>query len=351
MFDSESYPGEGNEDGFTMYTKAFFIIVCALAALAAAQARAETISFSGYEWETTGEEGAATFEVTGDGLVITPAVGNRQVGLATLIPHEDISVRAQVRFLGVPSNSWYWLGLWARWVEGGGNYFGGINRNPSSEIDYVEVAWDIPGGGKIAVYGANPYALPREREVILELDVIEDQMHFAACSVDPLPCGEASLTDSQATAGEALGLYFNASSNLVPVVIRWIEIERRVDIDIRPGSDSNPIRRSGRGNLPVAILGSETFDAMNVDGTTLAFGPDAAGPSHDLTKPGLFEDHLRDVNGDGFTDLVSHYRTQETGISRDDAEACITGDLLDGTPFEGCDTIRVVARRSPRSRR
>ena len=97
--------------------------------------------------------------------------------------------------------------------------------------------------------------------------------------------------------------------------------------------------------IPVVILGSDTFDVADVDVTTLAFGPDAAAHSHDLTKPGLFEGHLRDVNDDGFTDLVSHYRTQETGISPDDAEACITGDLLDGTPFEGCDTIRVVTGR------
>jgi hypothetical protein len=123
-----------------------------------------------------------------------------------------------------------------------------------------------------------------------------------------------------------------------------------VVIDIKPGSDSNPIHPSGRGNLPVAILGSESFDAMNVDVTTLTFGPGAAAPSHDLTKPGAFADHLRDVNADGFTDLVSHYRTQETDISRDDAEACITGDLLDSTPFEGCDAITVVTGRSPRSR-
>ena len=79
--------------------------------------------------------------------------------------------------------------------------------------------------------------------------------------------------------------------------------------------------------------------------TTLAFGPNAAAPAHDLTKPGLFEDHLRDVNGDGFTDLVSHYRTEDTGIAANDAEACITGDLLDGTPFKGCDTIAVVTGR------
>jgi hypothetical protein len=117
----------------------------------------------------------------------------------------------------------------------------------------------------------------------------------------------------------------------------------QVVIDIKPGSDSNPIHRSGRGNLPVAILGSDIFDVTDVDVTTLALGPNAATPSHDLTKPGLFEDHLRDVNGDGYTDLVSHYRTQETGISPDDAEACITGDLLDGISLEGCDAIREIS--------
>ena len=123
-----------------------------------------------------------------------------------------------------------------------------------------------------------------------------------------------------------------------------------INIDIRPGSDVNPINQSGRGNLPLAVLGSEVFDVTDVDVTTLAFGPDGAATSHDLTKPGLFEDHLRDVNGDGFTDLVSHYRTQETGISPGDEEACITGDLWDGTPFEGCDVIRTLpgGRRSRR---
>ena len=94
-----------------------------------------------------------------------------------------------------------------------------------------------------------------------------------------------------------------------------------INIDIRPGSDANPINLSGRGNLPLAVLGSEVFDVTDVDVTTLAFGPDGAATSHDLTKPGLFEDHLRDVNDDGFTDLVSHHRTKETGISPGDAEA------------------------------
>jgi len=115
-----------------------------------------------------------------------------------------------------------------------------------------------------------------------------------------------------------------------------------VTVDIKPGSDSNPIQRSGRGNLPVAILGSDTFDAMDVDVTTLALGPDAAAPSHDLTKPGVFEGHLQDVNGDGYTDLVSHYRIQNTGIASGDTNACLTATMLGGTQFEACDACRAV---------
>jgi hypothetical protein len=106
-----------------------------------------------------------------------------------------------------------------------------------------------------------------------------------------------------------------------------------ISIAIKLGNTHNPINPLGRGVVPVAILGSDTFDVTDVDASTLAFGSAGAPLAH-RNGP-----HSKDANHDGFTDLLAHFLTEEAGIAPGDEEACVTGELLDGTAFEGCDAI------------
>ena len=117
-----------------------------------------------------------------------------------------------------------------------------------------------------------------------------------------------------------------------------------VPIDIRPGSEINPVNPFSNGLIPVAILGKAAFDAGGVDPDTLAFGPDQAAPLHAQGH------HLDDINDDGFADLVAHFRTAETGIAFDAIDACLSGETLEGTAFEGCDDVSVKRRKAESTR-
>jgi hypothetical protein len=117
--------------------------------------------------------------------------------------------------------------------------------------------------------------------------------------------------------------------------------EMEIAIDVKPGDAENEVLAEPRLPFEVAILGSESLDVHDVDVATLAFGPGGAEPALDLTDPYLYSLALRDVNGDGETDLVAPFPFGVTGLPLGESEACLTGEV-DGIPFAGCDTLVAV---------
>jgi len=106
-----------------------------------------------------------------------------------------------------------------------------------------------------------------------------------------------------------------------------------IEIDIKPGSDPNSINPNSNGVIPVAILTTDEFDATTVDPDTVLFGPSEAAPVHCV---------FVGVDNDGDTDMLLHFRTQETGIGEGDTEATLTGKTIDGTDIIGTDSVRIV---------
>ena len=114
-----------------------------------------------------------------------------------------------------------------------------------------------------------------------------------------------------------------------------------ISVDIKPGSDPNSINLCSNGAVPVAILGSDTFNVSNVNTDTLRFAEAA------VKVVGKKDPHTlcsyEDVSGDYIDDLVCHYVTTDiAGVNGESSTATVNGELLDGTPIQGTDGVNIV---------
>ncbi len=111
-----------------------------------------------------------------------------------------------------------------------------------------------------------------------------------------------------------------------------------VDLDIKPGSDRNPVNLKSKGKLPVVLFGNEELDVSMIDlGTLLLNGVGLT----EKNNGDLFAS-LEDEDGDGILDLVMHFGMQDLGIEAGMDELLFSGSFLDGGAFEGSDIISIV---------
>lgn len=124
------------------------------------------------------------------------------------------------------------------------------------------------------------------------------------------------------------GVYINA-------YLTFSNVITTVDIDIMPKTNTNCINLDGRGVIPVAILGSEVFDVEEVDKDSLIF----AGLSPRLRGKNIPMCVFKDVNHDGFNDLICQFEEDLNAWSPDNGYATLRGKLYDETIIQGTDEI------------
>jgi hypothetical protein len=186
---------------------------------------------------------------------------------------------------------------------------------------------------------------------------------------------DAIVAQQDKTPGPTYGSWQHSSGRGDPVIItEWalLTLEKvapptpviTVYVDIKPGSWPNPINVGSKGVFAVAICGTEDFDAMTIDPTTVEIYiegiEEGISPVRwcysDVATPYTGEPgggHT--LTGDGYLDLLFHFDTQAVvnglGLSAHLGETIpliIRGKLyedLGGTPIQGQDYVWILKQQ------
>lgn len=131
---------------------------------------------------------------------------------------------------------------------------------------------------------------------------------------------------SIATASAPFQKFGEWSAVLLPQIDVMLDKESENTVDLKRDK-----------SIKIAILGGQSFDALQIDPESILFGPTGAEASPVRARGS-------DYNKDGYADLVLTFKTGDTEIVCGDSEVLMTGMLYSGPilAIEGRDTIVVV---------
>lgn len=110
-----------------------------------------------------------------------------------------------------------------------------------------------------------------------------------------------------------------------------------LNVAIKPSNkNKKPPKINVRSNklLPVAVLGSATFNVQTLDVLSAGFGPNAIAQSNAAV--------YKDVNGDGVLDVLFNFSIRKSGIQCGDTSAVLTMKTKGGDPLAGSGLIKTV---------
>ena len=146
------------------------------------------------------------------------------------------------------------------------------------------------------------------------------------CNAGPWQDGRApraNVEDSEATAQ-----YFIDTRRVYPPL--------HVGVVVRPACGTHWVALASGDTVPVAALGSASFDAGAVDLATLRFAGAAATSAR-----------LADVDGDGRLDVVGEFQMNLLRLAQGATRGSLTGALRTSQAFGGAGALIVVAGATP----
>lgn len=206
---------------------------------------------------------------------------------------------------------------------------------------------EIEGGGFVTSGSARSAGGSGEAQVRMEATQLTaggrklSSIYLGESSGAGLPYAEGRCVEKTADGGFIVGGLMVANdwdTYLVKLAPLAADAPIEVVVDIKPGSDANPINLASKGTTPVAILGTPEFDPAQVDPATVTL----AGAPVVTNRRGRPRVSFTDVDGDGIEDMLFHVATQRMALSEGDTSATLTGLMRDGTPIEGSDRVTLV---------
>lgn len=244
--------------------------------------------------------------------------------------------------LDLGAGKMYWTDRGRHWIKRAELDGSGVETLVTGLLDPRNIALDVPAGkmywadaqeGKIqranldgsdledvvvGLKGPHGIALDFSSRSIYWTDLVTDKIQrstFSGANVQDLVTGLSAPT------GIAL------------------ETVLDVSIDIKPGSGTNVVNLRSHGVIPIAILSSSTFDAMQVDPATLTLA--AAGVK--LVGNGRnYACFRRYANDDGLPDLVCNIETTQLIIQSGQSTLVLEARTFGGQSIRGEDTIKIV---------
>lgn len=113
---------------------------------------------------------------------------------------------------------------------------------------------------------------------------------------------------------------------------------KQINFEVKPGSEElTPLNPRSKGKIPVAILGAADFDVSTINQASLTFG--SSGNENSLAS---CQPVSRDINKDGYGDLLCHFNNAAAGFRSGDIEVKMKGQTMAKQAFEGQSLLKVV---------